>query len=220
MSGPAADWELDMAFPVDYVLLPLDLLDGQDESAAAAGEAALLDAVRSRLNQGDPRLSATPEELLPLLWAFTLDAWEFGATRAAVQVIDLPDCRYGACVRVYNEELTGAAAERPGKAAKQAKILARQLREPHAGDVSSRVVQVVDLPGGVAVRVSYRADDEGGAQAPGSASVVLEVLEHWFPVPGQPRALVVEGRTSFLADAGGMVADLDRIAASVRLLPP
>lgn len=214
MSG----WEFELGFPSDYLRLPLDLLDGEETAAVHAGEAALLEVVRARLADDDPMLSATPEELLPLLWGFTLDAWEFGAVEAAVQVLDLPDCRYTASVRVYREAL-GTAGER-GRAAAQAKALARQLREPHPGDVTSRAVEIVRLPGGSAVRVSYRADDEAGAQQPGTLSTVIEVLQHWFPLDGDPDALVVEGRTAFLADAQGMMDDLDRIARSVRLYRP
>lgn len=210
-------WEFDCGFPSDYLLLPMDLLDAEDLPGA---EEAMRRPITARLADDDPRLTAAPDELLPLLWSFAREAWQFGAVKAAVQVLDLSDTRYTAGVRVYHEDLTGAAAKRPGRPAAQAKVLARQLREPRPGDVSSREVEVVALPGGPAVRVSYRADDEGGAQAPSSLSVVLEVLEHWFPIDGEPTALVVEGRTSNLAHAGGMVQDLDRIAGSVRLYRP
>lgn len=220
MSRPGPDWEFDLGFPEDYLRLPLDLLGDEDEAAVEAGEEALRSVIAARLADDDPRLVASPDELLRILWDFTLEAWEFGAAQAAVQVIDDPDGRFTATARVYLEDLTGKAAKRPGRPAGQAKILARQLVEPRPGDVTSRTVQVVDLPGGPAVRVSYRADDEGGAQAPGALSVVLEVLEHWFPIDGCPKALVVEGRTPNLADGAGMVADLDRIAASVRLYRP
>lgn len=211
-----SDWAFDLGFPEDYLRLPVQLLDGESpEGAVDAGDAALLEEIRARLADEDPRLIATPEELLPLLWEFTLEAGAAGAIQAAVQVLDLPDGRYTAVARVFLKELAGRAAEAPG----HVETLAAQLREPRHGDVTSRTAEVVTMAGRPAVRVSYRADDEGGAQAPGTVSVVLEVLEHWFPVDGLPWALVVEGRTSCLADADSMVDDLDRIAASVRLYP-
>lgn len=184
--------------------------------------AVLHEVARARLADDDPGTAATVGELVHLLWDFTIEAWEVGAVEAAVQVIDLPDCRYTASVWVHHANLEGRAADHPGPPAGRAEVVARQLREPHPGDVTSRVVEVVELPAGPAVRASFRADDEGGAQAPGTASIVLEVLQHWFPIDGHPAALVVEGRTAFLAQtvAGGFAEDLDRIAVSVGIYRP
>lgn len=218
MSSPASEWSFDLGFPRDYVRLPLDLLGAEDEAAVDAGEAALVEQVNARLaDEDDPGLSSTAEELLPLLWELTVDAYEGGAVEAAVHVLDLPDACHTSIVRVHHEELEGP----PGhSSAVQAATLARRLREPQPGDVTSRAVEVVDLPGGPSVRVAFRADDKEGAQAPGTLSLVLEVLQHWFPIAGQPAALVIDGRTAFLTEAEGMVEDLDRIAASVRLHQP
>ncbi len=171
----------------------------------------------ARLGDGD--LSCTAAELVGLLWEFTIEAWDSGIIEAAVHVLDLPDGRYTAVVHVYNAEVTGPAGEERGGAAPQARALARQLREPHPGDVTSRDVRVVDLPGGPAVRVAYR-NDEVGALPPADATMVLEVLQHWFPDAGQPAALVVEGRKATLTEADRLAFEVDRIAASVCRYPP
>lgn len=225
MTDEANEWGFALGLPSDFMLLPLEVIqarEGEDEAVADAASAAVHEVIRVRLTDDDPGLSATPEELWQILWDFTIAAMDFGALEGAVQLIDLPDGRYTATVWVYRGKLTSQAADHPGPPAARAEVLARQLREPHLGDVTSRVVEVVELPPGTAVRASYRADDEGGAQAPGTASMVLEVLQHWFPIDGQPAALVVESRTASLAQivAGGFAEDHDRIAAAIAIYRP
>ena len=203
-----------MGFPEDYFELPLDV-----EPTDTGLDAMLHAAVEARLAQQDPELSGTPQDLVPLLRSFHREAWTFGAVATGVLVLDVPGTRYVASVRTWLEDEGLERVDVRAKPRPRTKRLAEVLAEPRPGDLTSRQVQVVDLPAGPAVRVGYRADDAEGQVEGAEPTVVLEVLEHWFLLPDLAKAFVLQGRTPNLVHREDLEADLDLIAGSVRLEP-
>lgn len=91
-----------------------------------------------------------------------------------------------------------------------------ELRAGAAGaaklDVRLRDVTVVDLPAGSAVRV--RALRRSGADDDGS-DLLIDVVEHWIPVPGTADVLVLKGSTPCLDVGDELAAAFDEIAGSL-----
>jgi hypothetical protein len=81
------------------------------------------------------------------------------------------------------------------------------------GDVRDRRVRSVTLPGGPATRIACARESVADDGAPG---LIVEYVEHWFPVPGRERSVLVLGETPHLAFAGEIAAAFDRIAATFR----
>lgn len=205
---------VDLGFPEDYFVLPLDL-----EPFDPGLDSLLEAAVEARLAGDDPQLEGPAETLVPTLRAFHHEAWDFGAMATGVLVVDIPGTRYVASVRTWLEDDGLGAAAVTAKLSKRVKALAGALAERRPGDLTSREVRVVDLPAGPAVRVSYQADDAGGQTSPSEMALALEVLEHWFLLPDLARAFVLQGRTANVTHRDELAADVDRIAQSVRLEP-
>lgn len=89
--------------------------------------------------------------------------------------------------------------------------LATTLAAPRPGDTRLPDVQTITLAATPAVRVA-NAREAVGDDGPGP---VVEYVEHWVPVPGRAKTLLVLGETPHLAFASDIATAFDRIAATV-----
>ncbi len=159
-----------------------------------------------------PELAPAREIMLQVLLGVWDDAIDQSAVAAGGLVEPAPDA---ALVATY----VVAAAERMHPEDAEAEIAAvLGLLEPASPfDIRPRTLDVVELPAGRAVRLARLARTDGADQ--GESEVVVDMVQHWLPVAGQPTLLVLAGSTPCLHAADVLEAAFDSIARSVELEP-
>jgi hypothetical protein len=173
-----------------------------------------VDPVFAASNDLDARIERRPAQapirqtLLRLLLDFWDDAAEQQALAAAALVEPAPDAALVASLVVVE-------AERDHPDDEEAEV-ARLLDVLGAGspfDIRPRAVDAVDLPAGRAVRLRRLARTDGAE--PGDTEVVVEMVQHWLPVPGGETMVILAGSSPSLHAADELALAFDMVARSI-----
>jgi hypothetical protein len=95
-------------------------------------------------------------------------------------------------------------------------VLGSALAAAQEADLSPRVVELVDLPVGRALRVRVYAI--GGRTPAGDA--VIDAVQYWLPVPNTPQLLVASASTTDVDRGDDVAALLDRMMAGLTVQVP
>lgn len=155
-----------------------------------------------------PALAAIRQTLLRVLTGFWDDAAAQQAVAAAALVEPAPDTALVASLVVVEAERDHLGDE-DGEVASLLGLLGRN--SPF--DIRPRTVEAVDLPAGRAVRLARLARTDGAG--PGEMEVVVEMVQHWLPVPGAGTIVVLAGSSPCLHAAEELAQTFDAIAGSV-----
>jgi hypothetical protein len=158
--------------------------------------------------QERPALAPVRQTLLRLLIDFWDDAADQQAVAAAALVEPAPDAALVASVVVVEAE-----RDHPGDEEAEIAALLSLLRADSPFDIRPRTVDTVDLPVGRAVRLGRLARTDGAD--PGETEVVVEMVQHWLPVPGEATMVVLAGSSPCLHAADELALAFDSIARSV-----
>ena len=185
-------WHVTLAFPPRWYAYDPDPTSRLDSTKAA---------VDDRIRE-TPALAPARLALMDMLLGFWAEADEQGALAAAVlwEPGDPAAVAANLTVVAYSdapelEALKAGAAGAPGK------------------DVRPRDVTTVDLLAGPAVRV--RALRSSGQDGSRDAELLVDVVEHWVPVPGHSDVLLLRGSTPCLDVADVMADVFDQIAGTL-----
>lgn len=201
-SGLSDDWGFDLAMPEVFVRLDLDL-EGAELRAAAAR---LVDA-RAAV---DPLIAVRRKEWVRHVVTFGKDARAKQALAAWTMVHDTEGLPVRAFLLVHEGE-----REHPDDVEAEIGSLESALSVMREGDVGERQVSVVQLQAGPAVRVRVVAEIEPWKRR----SPVLDGVEYWVPVPGEPVCFVLSFTTPVLLLADILADIADEIAQSLRFVP-
>lgn len=162
----------------------------------------------------DARIAARPA-LAPVrqtVLRMLLDVWDDvpaqQAVAAAALVEPAPDTALVATLVVVE-----ATRDHPGDEDAEIEALLRLLRAAGSFDIRPRTADAVDLPAGRAVRLTRLARTDGAE--PGDTEVVVEMVQHWLPVPGGSTMVVLAGSSPCLHIADELAQAFDTIARSV-----
>ena len=181
-------WDFDLVVPKGWYVYDPDPSTRQELTAAAVDEH-----IRTM-----PELAPARQTLIAVLDGFWSDADDELALAAAVF------WEPGTPAAVAANLMVVAYSKAPSL--EKLRTGALQATE---FDVRERDVRLVDLPAGSAVRV--RAVRRSGGDD-GDAELLVEVVEHWVPIPDTSDVLVLRGSTPCLDVAEELAEVFDQIA--------
>jgi hypothetical protein len=155
-----------------------------------------------------PALEAARQTILALLLRYWRDATDQQAVAAAALVEPANEAALVASfVAVETERVF------PNNDYAEIDRLVATLSPPSPFDIRPRTVEPVELPAGRAVRLVRLGRTDGAG--PGESEVVVLMVQHWLPIPGEATMLVLEGSTPCLHAADELEAAFDRVARSL-----
>lgn len=194
-------WGFELAPPEVYVPLdPTVELEGDDLEAAAAR---LVDE-RAAV---DELVASRRQEWVDHVVAIWQDARDKRALDAWTMVYDAEGLPARAYVLAF-----GAEREHPDDIDAEIRWLESAVSVPREGDAGERHVSVVTLPAGPAVRMRAMVELEPDKRR----SLVVDVVEYWVPVPGEPDSLLLTFSTPVLVLADILAEIADDIARTLR----
>jgi hypothetical protein len=156
-----------------------------------------------------PALAPARQTLLRLLIEF----WDDAAAQQAVAGAALFEPAPGAAL-VASVVVVEATRDHPADEDAEVAALLDLLWGDSPFDIRPRTVDIVDLPAGRAVRLTRLARTAGAE--PGDTEVVVEMVQHWLPVPGLETIVVLVGSSPSLHAADELALAFDTIAQSVQ----
>lgn len=163
-----------------------------------------------------PDLAEQRQRLLDLGSALTVDAVERGAQRAAVRWLPHPELGVTSTATLHLFVI-----DRPDAGPVDAELdrLGAELAQRRPTDHSDPSVERRRTPAGNALRVQVvsQTDPSSGDGDPRAA--LLETVQYWLPVPGQPSTLLLHFATPTLGLADDLVAEFDEVAGRLELAP-
>ena len=170
----------------------------------------------STARQVDERIAQQPElrPVREMLLRLLMGCWHDAAGRRAVAAAALWE---PAPLAAVTATLLVMEAERAAPGDDRAEIagILDSLSGDSPFDVQPAELAPVDLPAGQAVRLRRVACTD--AATPGEPDVLVDMVQHWIPVPGGTEILVLAGSTPCLAVADDLAQTFDAIAALVEL---
>ena len=157
----------------------------------------------------EPILGEARAAIIDRMLGFAREANEKGAMAAASLWTVVEGTEAAANMMVFSDPRDAAQSIEASVAE-----LERQLSTADPNDVKDREVSVVDLAGGTAVRlrVLTRMPSEDDEPA-----LVLEMVQHWLPVPDAGHNLIVSCITPCIVYGDELAAVFDSIAQSLEL---
>jgi hypothetical protein len=177
--------------------------DPDDEAAFTARQ------VDERIAR-QPELRPARQALLDLLMECWRDAASQGAVAAAALWEPAPLAAVTATLLVME-----APRAAPGDDRGEIADLLDSLSGDSPFDVQPAELGTVDLPAGPAVRLRRLARTD--AANSGEPDIIVDMVQHWIPVPGRTEIIVLAGSTPCLAVADDLARTFDAIAAMVAL---
>jgi hypothetical protein len=204
-----AAWTFSLTIPDGFFAVPLDG-DPNDDRRATEVE---VDAAIAR----KPELAGGRELLVEQAVGFAADARGRGALAAALAIDSLEGSPLSAYVFVLDGPRGHPAGDGDADAEADAEIdtLAEGLRLPRPGDAGGREVDLVDLPAGRAVRARFLAETEPAPET--NRVLLMDCVQHWIPVPGEPAVMVLSCSTPHIAVGDALAEVFDGIAQTVRI---
>lgn len=214
MSGTSTDWGMRLKFGPSW----FDLSIGEQPDVGKL--AAQVDARIGR----EPRLLDSRQKLIDMLVYFSQDATRRGAAMAAMRwALDEFDGASMATVyvRAYKDEQVRSVEQT--LAFLQARMVPR-----HASDMADPQVEVKELPAGKALRVQVISRVEPGehdqirerkddTDPHTMRSGLLETVQYWLPIAGQPLTAVFTFSTPNLAGGQAIVEEFDQMIENLRI---
>jgi hypothetical protein len=155
-----------------------------------------------------PALAPVRQWLIDLLVGFWRDAHAFDALTAATLYEPGEPAALAA-----NLTVVFGRRQAPGSVTAEIDTLLASLTAAKGNDVGQRDIVTVDLPAGRAVRLrALTRTDEGGGEPD---EVLIDLVQHWVPVPGHRAMIVLSGTTPCLDLADDLAAVFDGIAESL-----
>jgi hypothetical protein len=177
--------------------------DPADEAASTARQ------VDERIAR-QPELQSARQTLIHLLMECWRDAARQGAVAAAALWEPAPLAAVTATLLVMVAERAA-----PGDDRKEIAGLLDSLSGDSPFDVRPADLELIDLPVGPAVRLHRLARTDVATL--GEPDVIVDVVQHWVPVPGGTEILVLAGSTPCLAIADDLSRTFDTMAATLKL---
>lgn len=174
------------------------------------------DETASTARQVDERIARQPE-LRPArqtLIRLLTDCWRDAARQGAVAAAALWEAAPLAAVTATLLVMVAEHAA-PGDDCKDIAGLLDSLSGDSPFDVRPADLEPIDLPVGPTVRLRRLARTD--AATPGEPDVIVDMVQHWIPVPGGTKILVLAGSTPCLAIADDLARTLDAMAATLEL---
>ena len=192
-------WDFTIEIPDGWYLRDPDLSNRQQGIEAFADE----------LIAAAPELAGQRAEMVDRYLTFASDADAKSAVIAAMlwepadEVPIAADLRIHEAERDFSDDLDKELAH-----------LEETLSQADHDDLGPRVVQIVDLPAGRAVRLRLLTQTDPD---PDGSTIALDVVQHWVPVPGFPDTVLISATTPNLVFADELVEAFDAIAATLEL---
>ena len=182
-------WDFELVVPPKWYVY-----DSDPSTRGASTSAAVEERIRAV-----PELAPAREELIDMLLGFWSDADDEAALAAAV--LWEPGSPAAIAANLTVVAYTDAPATLD------------ELRASAEGatkfDVRDRVVTLVEVPAGGAVRVhGLRCSADGDDDS----DLLIDVIEYWIPVPGNTDVLVLKCSTPCLDVADELAGEFDEIA--------
>jgi hypothetical protein len=164
----------------------------------------------------EERIAGRPDlaRAVPMLLRIRMESWrdaELSGALAAATLWEPSDDRRGATAATL--VVVTAARLQPDDDDGEIAGLLELLGEGSEADLAPRLVAAVDLPAGRAVRLRRLTRTDGAE--PGQAELVVDMVQHWVPVPGGRAVLVLVGSTPCLDVADELAATFDAIAETL-----
>jgi hypothetical protein len=159
---------------------------------------------------GQPELRPARQTLMRLLMECWRDAGRQGAVAAAALWEPAPLAAVTATLLVLETERAA-----PGDDDGEIAGLLDSLSDESPFDIRPAELERIDLPAGRAVKVRRLARTD--AATPDEPDIIVDMVQHWIPVPGGTEILVLAGSTPCLAVADDLARTFDAIAATVEL---